>query len=56
MTELLEFQALLTLIFEGSPCFVDPCVIYYTCKEHKKHDKKWEKQDKPMTYTNDQGK
>ena len=55
MTELLEYQALLTLDVEGYRCFLDPCVIDCTYEEQKIQDKRWEKQDKPVIYTNDQG-
>ena len=55
MIDLLECQALSTLSVEGFHCFIDPVVINYTCKEHKKQDKKWEKQDKSIIYINDQG-
>ena len=55
MTNLLEWQALFTLSEEGCPCSTDPCAISYTCREHIKQDKTWEKQDKSMIYSNDQG-
>ena len=36
MTDLLEWKALFILTVEDCPFFIDPCVIYYTYKEHKK--------------------
>ena len=39
MTELLECETLLTLSLECRPCFVDPCVVSCTYKEHTKKKK-----------------
>ena len=55
MTDLLEWQALFTLDMEVCPCFIDPFAIYYTCKENMKKYKIWEKKDKSIIHTNDQG-
>ena len=39
MSGLLECKSLFTLSGEDFPCFIDPCAINYTCKEHRKQDK-----------------